>query len=231
MDCVFVYMKSRKTDLTAQDVLLAGSTMLRVGLRPYLYTNVPEQFNELEGWHIEPMIREYTGWWCVLEAFRHPGPCIFCGIDTLFLRRPIKLIDRLQEPTPLFGMIYMPLNYSKWFSSVMAWNTDMHWLYSLFWGNPNHWMNCRRYMWSKERRLRFEQDFTADQVFKRDGKLTCLRSIQHGIHNWNKDIQLGQNEKRRFGIPQEDTTILFFNGFPRPKLAVQSNPWLQEAIA
>lgn len=229
MDCVFVYMESDACDLTAQDVFLAGDSIARSGLRPYLYTNVPEVFEWRSNWEVVPMVYEYTGWWCMMELFRHRGPCISCQVDNLFFKSPDDLIRAILDFTDEDFAMWQtrkPVGLKAYGSMLMGWNGDFSWILDEFLKNPEKHMNNPKYTMGRNN-LRYEQEFTADMLLSRGKNIHFVQKLQRGLFRWKT-----RYEPRRGHVADFDpeTRVIVFTGNPRPSEAIREVSWLRDIV-
>lgn len=179
-----------------------------------------------------PFLADLPGWWCLLECFRQPGPCVLTGLDTVFTAPVPQLEDAVRSlgpkqvvmtRPPRSGMV--PAAYAKMTSMLMAWNGDLSWLYDRFIKNPKVHMNNPRYRLGRNG-LRFEQDYTCLQLREEGFEILASQDIQPGIYSFKNQVM----PKYGVGLP-EDAAVVLFHGRPRPWDMVQSCPWIAEAVS
>lgn len=231
MDCVIVYMETPNYELSEWDVQVACRSVLKVGMTPFLFTNVPEKFAGEKEWIVVPMSKTYTGWWCMIEAYRYLGPCLACGVDTVFVKSPSGLIQAVQEAEDhtVFmhsgrgGMRFPPTSLYHWASGLVGRAGEAAFVYEEFWRNPEAVMNGRMYRRIARTGLRAEDDFTADMFLRNGWNVRSIHDVQKGIYSavW----QLPEGEE----MPEE-TSVLFFNGKARLKKEMEKHAWLPNLV-
>lgn len=229
MECVMVYVETPGYELNDWDVRVACRSAEMVGLSPVLFTNVPEKFAQ-DGWDVHETSAEYIGWWCLVEMYRYVGPCISCGIDTLFVQKPQGLIDAINSAEPetvfmvsSFHQRFGPLDFRKWGSGLMGRDGDSSFVYDTFQADPLRCMRDRTYTMIPRTGLRAEDDYTADMFLKNGWRIKDTRQVQSGLYSFRRQISEGSE------MP-EDACVLTMNAQPRLRQAVEMFPWLKKLV-
>lgn len=95
------------------------------------YTDYAESFSD--GITVIPLEKNYPGWWSCVELWRHQGPSIIIGLDTMFIGN----IDHiLQLACDVKGNEFLLLesfwHLGQYINGMQIWNGDWSWLYKNF---------------------------------------------------------------------------------------------------
>jgi hypothetical protein len=98
---------------------------------------VPYRFicysDTIKGFTSVELEKNYPGWWSCVELWRHKGPTIAMGLDTMILGNIDGLLNAcLQVKEDEFYLLDSPFHRGEWINGIQMWNGDWSWLYDEF---------------------------------------------------------------------------------------------------
>jgi len=151
----------------------------------------------------DPLVRNWPGWWCLIEAFRFTGPCIMIGLDTVIVDSLEPFVELSQSRQGFWMKV--PLNrrqrHGPWSSMITIWNGDYRYLFQNFRAHKH----IPQYT--------YEQIYTAMHV----PDIGAVDDFVDGMYSYKKHC--------RNGLPN-DARVIFFHGKPRPHEVSDSWVWL-----
>ena len=172
-------------------------------------------------------------WWCILEAFRLPGPCVFVGVDTVVMGDLEPLANAARNLRPdQFIMMRPPVEAiarKRWASGVMAWKADFRWILDAVLENPE--MMCDhslRHTRTNQGTMYFEQDHTTRMLKQRKIEIIAAQDVCDGIQTYKLNGRPRPEMAR--SNPPDGLRLLIFHGLPRPWDAVETSPWLEQYL-
>ena len=154
------------------------------------YTDVTESGSVI------PLEKNYPGWWSCVELWRHQGPTIAMGLDTMVLKNIDQLLNAcLQVKEDEFYLLDSPFHAGEWINGIQMWNGDWSWLYEGF--------DYERI----SKTHRGEENYQIETLIETESKIKSIQSVFPSICNY----KLGY--KRRIGMK---SAIIYFHGRPRP---------------
>ena len=89
-----------------------------------------EQVDEISTIKLE---RNYPGWWSCAELWRHKGPTIAMGLDTIVKGNIDGLLQiALNAKEDEFYLLDSFFHKDEWINGIQIWNGDWSWLYEEF---------------------------------------------------------------------------------------------------
>lgn len=143
-----------------------------------------------------PFEHDYPGWWSCVELWRHKGPTIAIGLDTMVLGNINGLLEFTTSVGPEeFFLLSSPFHKGELVNGMQIWNGDWSWLYEEF-----DYDDCSS-------KYRGDENYMIDALVKRGVNIGRIQDHFPGIYNYKKEYL---NRKVK------DARILIFHGKPRP---------------
>lgn len=167
------------------------------------FTTIPYRFVcytdcKIPGIHTIPLLKAYPGWWSVPEVFRHRGPTVIMGIDTVIQGSLDSLFQLALDSSPQdFWMIRAFNIRNKYASGIMVYNGD----WSYIWDSFDYEAAITKFAKGGE------QDHTKDCLRRRGITPRIIQNKISGIYSYKHHC------KKR--IPN-DCRVMLFHGKPRP---------------
>ena len=140
--------------------------------------------------------KEYPGWWSCVELWRHQGPTIAMGLDTMILGNIDQLLNAcLQVKEDEFYLLDSPFHVGEWINGIQMWNGDWSWLYEGF--------NYEKESLTR----RGEENYQIETLIETESKIKSIQSVFPSVCNYRTQYM------KRIG---RGSAIIYFHGRPRP---------------
>ena len=97
------------------------------------YTDDPDSLDHLDSITVIRLEKDYPGWWSCVELWKHQGPSIIVGLDTLFLGNIDHILEFACDVSPNeFFLLASFWHLGQVINGMQIWNGDWSWLYKNF---------------------------------------------------------------------------------------------------
>ena len=163
---------------------------------PYRFVCYTDQVDELLEIETVELEKNYPGWWSCVELWKHQGPTIAIGLDTLVLKNIDDLLKMVCHiPEEDFFLLDSFFHPGEFINGMQAWNGDWSWLYDEF-------------DFEKESKLhRGDENYQINALLTKGVDLTAIQEYFEGICSYKRHVRKGL---------VKDPGIIIFHGDPKP---------------
>ena len=143
-----------------------------------------------------PLEKNYPGWWSCVELWRHKGPTIAMGLDTIIKGNIDGLLNLACTVKDYeFCLLDSPFKRGEWINGIQIWNGDWSWLYDEF-------------DFEKESATRRgDENYLIEKLIEEGMEIKSIQKVFPGICNYKLEY------KRRLKM---SSAVVYFHGRPRP---------------
>ncbi len=163
---------------------------------PYRFVCYTDQVADLAGIEMVELEKNYPGWWSCVELWKHQGPTIAIGLDTMVLKNIDNLLKvACHVPEDEFFLLDSFFHPGEFINGMQIWNGDWSWLYDQF-------------DFEKESKLhRGDENYQIETLQARGVDLEPIQEYFEGICNYKLHYKKGL---------VKDPSIVIFHGRPKP---------------
>ena len=183
-------------DYFPNHVRALGKQIERNTTIPYRFVCYTDQVNELPEIETVELEKNYPGWWSCVELWKHQGPTIAIGLDTMILKNiDGLLILASHAPEEEFFLLDSFFHPGEFINGMQIWNGDWSWLYNEF-------------DFEKESKLhRGDENYLIETLQARGYDLAAIQDYFEGICSYQRHYQKGL---------AKDPSVIIFHGRRKP---------------